>query len=456
MKTKHTLLWFLAMVFPVLSSAQAFKCEEAFNSFQEKTVSANYKEAAVFLQDLRKSCPKYDVKLYILGQEVLHYTIEASRTPEEKQKNIDNLISLYTEQERNFPYTGGSVNKALLLYENKLADGDEVYKMLDAAATLHPESFTDYKAIETYFNLYLKQYEGGEKGINQLDFIEKYSMMAGQLAGAKKTLQVKERELKEKEEAGVEPLEYAEKKFLANAPLALNAFDAVKDNMHIQASEYFTCDNLEAYYGQGYDKKKDDAAWLQGLVASMYDNKCYQSAVLEKAAVRLQELQPDVNTLFILGNLSLRNNKQAYGIAYFDKAASLEDNPKEKAELYGRIAGIYRNIDRAQAKQYIQKAIDLDRASGKNYLFLAELYSTPSKDCPLDDFEKKALLWLAVDAARKAEVAEPRYKPTVASLMNTYNKKLPTRADLKASKYKSGDTVTFGCWINETVTIPKL
>mgnify|MGYP006210048081 CR=1 FL=1 len=85
-----------------------------------------------------------------------------------------------------------------------------------------------------------------------------------------------------------------------------------------------------------------------------------------------------------------------------------------KAAIYYEIASAFRNLDKAESKKYALRSAELNPKSGKPYLLLAEMYSSGTKECGANDFERKALVWLAMDAAKKAENAEPKYKATVA------------------------------------------
>jgi tetratricopeptide (TPR) repeat protein len=169
----------------------------------------------------------------------------------------------------------------------------------------------------------------------------------------------------------------------------------------------------------------------------------------------LNKANPTSDSAMMLGYLSQKRNETKQALAYYEQAAALQNDPARKANTYVLIASSYRNIDMAEAKKYALKAAATDPKSGEAYLLLGNMYMSAS-GCNLTDFDKKALLWLAADMFKKAEVAEPKYKATVAALNKRNAVKLPTKADIKAAKKSSGDTITFGCWINETVTIPKV
>ena len=90
-------------------------------------------------------------------------------------------------------------------------------------------------------------------------------------------------------------------------------------------------------------------------------------------------------------------------------------------------------------------------------MFLAEMYSSViNGECGMADFDRKALLWLAIETVKKAETAEPKYKPTAEAMIKNYQKSLPDKKEVKAAGKRKGDRITYGCWINETVTVPNI
>ncbi|MCY1238362.1 hypothetical protein D9M72_510960 [compost metagenome] len=79
------------------------------------------------------------------------------------------------------------------------------------------------------------------------------------------------------------------------------------------------------------------------------------------------------------------------------------------------------------------------------------------KECVGDNaFESKALYWLAAETAKKAGAVEPILKKSADDLAANYTKKAPSKEEISQAKRKSGEQISFKCWIGETVSIPKL
>ncbi|QYJ69405.1 tetratricopeptide repeat protein [Flavobacterium litorale] len=431
------------------------KCEKQFEIYEEKVKSRSYTDAQDILAILQKDCPKYDTKIYTYAEKMYKYKIESSRTPETKRANIDTLLVLYADYEKNFPGNGSLVRKALLLKEQQMADDDEVYKMLDTFFAAHKKKFTDYDALQTYFNLYLQKYESG-KTISQKEFVEKYATIAAQVAYAQNKLTTQKATLLQKQETAI--LTDEEKQLLADADPALDALDAVADNISIMASKHFSCEVLSEYYARSYNDHKADIEWLGAVADVMYNNKCYNNEVLYNAATAIQKTQPTAQSNYRLGKIELKRGNTKDAIYYFEKSVALDNDIKNKANKYYEIASVYRNIDKKTAKQYALKAAETNPEFGKPYIMLAQMYAsvTSGGECNLTDFQRKALVFLALEATKKAEEAESRYKTTAAAMAERYKEKLPSKSEAKAAGYRRGDEVTFGCWINETIKLPKL
>lgn len=448
-------LWALFIcAFSLTATAQeVYKCEDNFKVFEGKMLAKEYSDAYTILPDLRKSCPKFSDKLYKYGETVLKYHIEVARTPEDQKKYIDDLVNLYTEQEKNFPGNGGDVKKTMLQLDFKLIDDKDAYKSLNASFSKNRQAFTDYNALEKYFMLYLEQYKSGN-GITDEQYIEKYGEITGQIAFSQNKINTEKDAVLKKQET--ETLTDEDRLVLSDAKPTLDALDAVNDNISILSKNYLSCEKMEVYYSKNYEKHEKDVPWLEAMTSALFEKRCYNSLILGKGALAINTLKPTKQSAYRLGTLALKKGNAKDAVKYFEQAANLELIPAKRGDLYYEIASALKNTDKGEAKKYALKAVEFNPKNGKPYLMLAEMYNAVTTECELSDFDKKALMWLAIDTAKKAEIADPKYKATVAAVIATYDKKKPTKDQAKAARKSKGDVVTYGCWINETVTVPKL
>lgn len=457
MMIKKSLIVFLFIASVFTAAAQeTSKCEEQLAAFENIVKAENYDEALNQLDGLIKKCPKADEKLYTLAETALSYKIESAQVKKEKQGYIDRLFALYDEYNKNFPAAKNrnNIRKAQLKYDEKLEDEDKIFEAFDGAFNQQSHDFTGYRELESYYTLYLKRFESESKNISTADFMTKFGDISAQIIYAKNKIADKKAALLLKKET--EPLTEEEKEFLASANNNIDALTAVGENVDRLSSKHFSCKGLEEFYTTGFEKNKTNPDWLEALVNVMFLNRCYNSAILEKGAFTLYELKPSVQSAFNMAHIALRKNQTQQAITYFDKAAQMEKNPVERADIYYKIAGIFRNSDKAKAKEYALKVMKDNPKDAHPYIFLAEMYSSVTKECDITDFERKALLWLAIDTVKKAEEADPKYKRTVASIIEGYEKRLPTSDEMKEAGMKKGDEIRYRCWINETLTLPKV
>lgn len=445
---------FLLFGLALQAQDKKIKCEEAFKAFEEKVNTGDFDAAHKAMPELRLSCRGFNEDLYKYGELVLKTRLESART-EEAKLLLNDLVALYTEYYKYYPKSDAPIKKAMLLHRNKLASNEEVFALLDAAFNNNNnEAFTGHDAIETYYLLYLDKFKAGDGTITADSLVEKYGAVSAQARMASGKIKKQVDELVQKQK--LQPLTSTEILNLNDFKAAIESLAAVNENIDVLTLQYLNCGKLEEYYAANYERNAQDVIWLDALVNTLVKNKCYKSEVVKKSALALHQLEPTPGSAFNLALIAQGNNDSKEAGTYLEEAAQLEHDPKKKADLYYRVASSLRASDRAAAKKYALLSANLDPAFGKPYLFLAELYASASADCHITPFEQKALMWLAIETLKKAETAEARYKPTVASMVKSYSERLPSKQDIKGAGKRKGDKITYGCWINETVTIPNL
>lgn len=450
------ILWaFFITVLSLTATAQvAPKCEDSFKVFEGKYFTKEYNDAYTAMADLRKRCPKVNENLYNYGEAVLKYKIEVATLPEEKKPFIEDLVSLYNEQSVHYPSSGAGVKKVQLQLDNKLITNAEAYKAFSAAFAKNSQAFTDYNSLLGYYNLFFEEYKAG-KAISDDQYFEKYGEITAQVAYAQAKFKEDRDALVKKQETSM--LTDAERQFIADAEPNIEGLESVGEMIASQSKDYVSCDKMNAYYDKSYEAHKADYLWIEGMVNALYAKKCFKSAVLQKGALALHEKKPSKETAYRLGMIALKKGDKTNGVKYFEQTADLEQDGGKKAKIYFEIARAAQNTDKALAKKYLLKTVEINPKMGQPYLLLAEMYAnvSPNSDCKLTDFERKVLKFLAIDTAKKAEV-EAKYKAAAADAITKYRKKLPTKAEAKVLGKKKGDAIAFGCWINETVTLPNL
>jgi len=451
----HRVVFFVTfLAFMHTASAQVSKCADNISAFKNAVLAGKYEEAAGQIAALKKDCPRVSEDLYTYGNRVFLYNVEAARTDADKKKAVEEALAFTDLYVKNYPSGSGEIAKAMLLSSQGAADKD-LFPLLDHAYSVNKANFTDYRAIELYFRLYYAKFSAKEKGFTTEALLQKYTDLLGHIAEVRNNVADKRAKLLSKQKE--QEIEQEESMFLADTKYDESSLDAVADNMAKQVSPSVDCKSLEAFYGSEYEKNSKSAAWINGMVIALKNARCTKTDLYFNAVSSLYGLRPTYDVAYEMAQLYQKKNNIAKTVECYEAAAKMNANVVRKADVFMAIAELYRNSDKAKAKQYALKAAEANTKSGMPYLFIAEQYvSLTAKDCDLSEFDRKALVFAAIATLKKAEVAEPRFKNTVASMEQGYLKRIPTKKEAKAAKKGKGDVITYGCWINETVTLPKL
>lgn len=447
-------LFFVLASFNAL--AQESECKQKLAAFEEFARTNNYDDStyAPWLE-LKKKCPKYDESVYLIGQKILKQKIYQANASEAKNVMISELASLYDEHDKVFPnnHKGNAINKALLLYENKNGTPEEIYTFLDKAFKTSNAEFTSPNALNIYAELLVAQFEAGDKGISADQALEKLDQISEKVQTETKVATQTRDNLQAK--AQTLTLSSEENNSLSIAKNSIEELTIVSQNLNGNLNKLANCEALIAYYGKNFEKNAENALWLERVSERLSSRKC-KSDLFAKATEKLHALSPSSKSAYNMAVLSrsAKNNKLA--IDYFKQSAELEADSNKKAELYYTIATTYGYTNKTEARQFAQKVLELKPSMGKAYTYIAQLYANSTNDCGENDFESRAIYWLASETAKKAGVVEPVLKKSADELAAGFLKKAPSKQEISQAKRKAGETISYKCWIGQSISIPKL
>lgn len=128
--------------------------------------------------------------------------------------------------------------------------------------------------------------------------------------------------------------------------------------------------------------------------------------------------------------------------------------PKQ-ADIYYQIAVIrYRNLkQKAHARVYAQKALKIRPNWGKPYLLIGDMYAASSNNCGKDNWEKRAVIWSAMDKWKMAKKVDTSISELANQRIQKYRPYLPTKEDGHMKSIALGSSYLIKCWINEKVIV---
>ncbi len=455
MKTRLTvLLVTLSTIFAFAQTEE--KCKEDLQLYSQFAKNKSYDEAYPYFLSLRQNCPKQSRAIYQYGEFVIKHKIENAATPEEKVTQVRDLIKMFDEYDANFPgnNSGTTLKKAMALALNKVGTNDEIYGLLDNAFKNDAANFNNPQAIMLYFQLYVEDYKAANKGITLQQVFDKYDEISEKLELEEKLLSDKLDELLNKEEAG-QTLDDKEASAKKRSEINLVAFSTVKGSMDAHIELLSTCEKLIPFYQKSYEEKKNDVQWLKRTAERLEGKECDTDPLFAKITEQLHQLNPTAESAYLLGVTAQRAKNTTKALEYFNQAAGLFTDATKKAKVYYKIATMYGSGNKVQARDYARKALAAKPSFGQSYLLIAQLVASSTGSCGNTPFEKRALNWLAARYANKAAAVDPALKATANRAAASYNGAAPSKSDI-FSEGMAGKTISFGCWIGESVSVPNL
>jgi tetratricopeptide (TPR) repeat protein len=460
MKTRITFL--LALIFLVSNISFAQQDEECMTKlsiFHEYVKAKNFEAAYEPWMDVRNKCPKFNNAIYIDGEKILDYKIENS-SGAEKVAWIEDLMKLWEERGVHFasktPKGEYAAQTCQLMYDNRalLKKTDvELYDCFDAAYQLDKATFTNPKSLYTYFSLMVDLYDAGVKPPQ--DLFNKYDDVVEKEEEEIKNYSEKLNKLVEKIDSGM-ALTSKEKRLKRYYESYLKAYDQIAGSIDQKLGDRANCENLIPLYQKGFEDNKTDAIWLQRAAGKMSEKECTDDPLFFKLVNAYHELSPSADSAYYLGILKDKEGKSREAISFYEEAITLEMDNFKKSKLYNKIAlKLKMQGNYSKARSFFRQALKYNPSNGRPHLSIAGMYAASANSCGDTNFNKRAVFWLAADEARKASRVDPTLKKAAAQTAENYLSKAPQKAEI-FSAGNSGETISIGCWIGASVTVPKI
>jgi hypothetical protein len=451
MRTKLTLLALAASFF---SFAQNVDCAETLSLM---ATSAKAKDASAYdyLNSLRKECPTYDYRTYAYGIFAIRNNIDKAKDNTEKEKYVRDLLKLYDEYQQYFPQKSGNIDmkKGLELFNYNVGSQEEIFNSLDKGFKNDLANFDSTKALYAYFEILVNNHKAN-KGVTLQQVFDKYDDVSDKLSSLKEEDTNALDKLLEKEEAG-QTLDSKEVKAKNKYEGNIEDIGVVTSSMDAIIVELSTCDKLIPFYQKGFETNKTNEQWLKRAADRLEAKECDTDPLFSKISEALYKLNPSADAAYKLGVVEAQKKNNTKALEYFNKAADMYTDNTKKAAVYFKIATMYSKSNKSQARTYARKALQVKPSYGKAYLLIAQIYGNSINECGNDQFEKRAMYWLAAQYADKAGSVDPSLKATANKMASGYRAAAPSKTEIFQSG-KAGQRIAFNCWVGESIVVPSL
>ena len=454
MKTKITLL--LAVLF--ISFTSFAQNEEDLNTlsiFTEYAKAKNYDAAYGPWMELRQRNPKFNRAIYTYGEKILKHKIKNS-SGAEQVAFVNDLVKMWDERLQYYASKtpkGDYMSKSCQLqydYRKALGLSDaQLFACFDNAYKTDAKTFTNPKALYTYFKLAVNLYDAEQKTAEE--FFNAYDEVSEKVESEVKNYTVKLNKYVAKEE-----LTKKEEKIVKSYTSFLKAYDQISTGMDSDVGTRANCENLIPLYTKNFEANKNNGVWLQRAMNRMFNKECTDDPLFVKIVEQKNIIEPNASTAYYLGILKEKEGKSSEALTYYNQAVELETDSYEKAKILYRIAsGFKKKGAYGKARTYYRKALSFNPSMGKCHISIAQMYASSANNCGTDTFSKRAVYWLAAQEAAKAGRVDGNLRSYASKLVTSYNAKAPTKADI-FTKGNAGETIRIGCWIGASVTVPNL
>lgn len=201
---------------------------------------------------------------------------------------------------------------------------------------------------------------------------------------------------------------------------------------------------------------------LQDL-ADLYE----ETEQTDKAAEIALQLY-DVDASFVntkkVADLYIEEGNYDEAVDFLLEAEELAETEDDRKQVTLQIAETYQQLEEIEsARDYTQKAIDIDSDWGEAYIRMASVYAAGISQCTGGstlEREDRTVYWLVLDYLDKAKEADPSLASNADSRAESYSEAMPSSEDKFFSDWEEGDSFEINgelsecyAWVNETTTI---
>ena len=458
------LFQFLAIVFfninYVISQASE-NCIQTLSIFAEFAKVKNYDSAFEPWMKVRENCSKINIAIYSYGERILKDKIKKT-TGEEKEFFKKDLLKLYDEWVQNFPKQRNKTvigkiisSKAQAMLDLEMSDLKTIYEVFDKAFKTDSESFSNPKHLNSYFQTLYNRYKEKDTQVTMELLINKYEELSEKFENENVKLSKKLDLILEKEEQGsvITARETINKKAYGQNSIAISQY---LNNINVIIQKEATCENLVPLYKKNFDENKTDVIWLKRAVNRMDGKECSDDPFFVTLVEKWYGIEKSAGTAYYLGLLKDKTGESAEALKYYKESIALENDKYKKAKILLKIANRFKKVGRkVSARTYALRALSNQPSLGRAYLLIASLYADSANDCGENQFNKRAVYWLAAKTAIKAGRVDASLKRSASTAVKSYNGRAPTKTDI-FTEGNEGSIIKIDCWIKSSLKVPKL
>ncbi|WP_346754481.1 tetratricopeptide repeat protein [Splendidivirga corallicola] len=390
--------------------------------YEDSRKQGNFRAAVAPLHWLLVNVPNLNSSIYINGAKIYEALEKIEKDPARKKVLQDSALVMYDLRIEHFNKEGYVLNrkagKAYQYYKNRKEKYQELMDLFKKVFELNGNNVLDNNTI-AYFDI-VRRYKLGGNDISDDAILEIYDQITGVI------------DYKAKQGKNVKRLE---------------TYKSTIDNILAEIVE-IDCEFIENNLGPKLDENPDDLNMAKKIVSLALSGKCLDLPSAMKAAKIAHEKEPSYGFAVLIAKKTAKEGDCNEAIKYFKEAAELTEDNAKKAENYMDIGSCYRKMgSKSNARDYFKRAVQADPNKRGAYTAIGDMYFA-SNECmkKVSRVDDRAIYIAAYKMYKLAGNTKR---------MASAKEQFPSAEDIFTESRDEGETLTVGCWINETVTLQK-
>lgn len=423
------LVTILATCTSVLSFAQAgwnwpedVETAKEKNAFYTDLVKSKQFDKAIEPHNwLLEQCPDLNKSLYINGAKIYEGLEGTEQDAAKKAEYQGMAMKMYDERIKYFGEEASVLNrkafKAYKYYKNDRSKYKEMLDLFDKTFELNGNKTFDNNLM-AYMDV-VRRYKlsGGELSDEQV--IDKYGLISDVIS---------EKQAKGSSDRLVKIQENVDKILTATVTVDCP----------------FVEDKLVPKMRETKDPKM-----AKKVFQLMLSAKCSDSPAFVEAAEMVYESDPAAGLAKVIAIKYGAAGDHTKANEWYDKAIELSDDNIEKSEIYmSKAKGYHATGQKSSARLNARKALANNPSMKEAYTFIGHLYYGSYQDCRagVSKVDDRLVFIAAYNQYQKAGDATNMAKA---------KEQFPSIAEIFELGLSEGQSMTVGCWINETVTLER-
>lgn len=209
------------------------------------------------------------------------------------------------------------------------------------------------------------------------------------------------------------------------------------------------CDFIQNKLGAKLTQTPNDLQLAKKIMGLSLSASCTDNPVFMQAAKTVQEQEPTAGVAKIIAVKSSAEEDYENAEKYYNQALELAEDDTKKADIHFDMANMFRKRgQKSTARTHALQAASLDPARKEAYKLVGDMYLNSFDECKKGEnrVEDRAVYLAAYEMYKKAGDA---------SMMEVARASFPSMEEMFELDMKEGESITVGCWINETVTLQR-